>query len=158
MGVLLGGQVQYRVGRIQVLLPARPVGDPAHPDLAEHRHQRPLMPSLEVAVAHPARVHDLLGPALLHGAQIQMVLQHQALDLAPVNEHPLLQLAVGEPSCLLTRKPPQLRDNQLQRAVKPVRQRQPGLRAQITLSQLPAAGLNRPVRQDFSDPSVKIAR
>ena len=74
MGVFLGGQVQQRVGRVQVPVAAPPVGQPGDLDLPEDGAQAPLVPALHCRVSAPGRVDDL-DPDLLPGAQVEVVLE-----------------------------------------------------------------------------------
>jgi hypothetical protein len=68
VGVPLVGKVEHPVGRVQVRLPACPVGDPGHPDLPEHRREPPRVAGLGAAVAHPLGVDDRRDPRLPCGA------------------------------------------------------------------------------------------
>lgn len=96
VGVLLYGQVQQYVGRTEVLMAARAVGDPRHADFPEHALKRSPMPSLDAAPAHPVHAANLLAARLALAAQIQVILQQQAIQLARVELQARLKLTVRQ--------------------------------------------------------------
>lgn len=70
VGVLLVGQVQRPVSRVQVGVPAGTVGDPPHLDVPEHRGQLALPPRLGAAPRHPTGPDDRSRPGLPPGSQV----------------------------------------------------------------------------------------
>ena len=79
---------------MQILLPARPVDQPADRDLPEHALKPALVTALHCLVSHPATVQDQLGALLAAGAQREMILKQRAQKLAPVDLQPGLQLGM----------------------------------------------------------------
>jgi hypothetical protein len=55
VGVLFLRQIQRRVRRVHIGRPRRPVGDPSHRDLPEHRRQRPGVTRLRPGAGHAVR-------------------------------------------------------------------------------------------------------
>lgn len=86
------GQVQHRVHRVQAIDTARLVRDPRRAHRPEQRHQRTIARA-PIAATHTVSSanHDGLLP---RRPQIQVRLQQQPLELAPLAAHVLLQLAV----------------------------------------------------------------
>ena len=72
--MLAGRQVQQPIGRVQAGRPGRPVGDPGHRHLTEHRGQRPLMTALRPGPRHLIRARHIVAAGLGGRAQIQMIL------------------------------------------------------------------------------------
>src|SRR5260370_28254690 len=60
VGVLLWGEVEYRVGGVQVAGAQGAVGDSGHGDLPEDGGQGPGVAGFDVAVLYPVGVDDLL--------------------------------------------------------------------------------------------------
>lgn len=65
------GQVQRRVGRVQVARAGRTVGDPGHDGLAHRRGPRPAVPGLGAGPGH------LAAPLLTYRAQVRVVLKQR---------------------------------------------------------------------------------
>jgi len=57
--VTLDGQVQRRVGGVQVGMPVPPIRQPGHVHRSKHRRQAPGVPGLHCAVGDPVDVDDL---------------------------------------------------------------------------------------------------
>ena len=112
MRLLLFGQVERIVSRIEVAVPTRAIRDPPNPHIAKHALQRPLVPRLGARAAHPVCAQHLLDALLAHRAQIDRILQELTQQLAAVSRKPLLELPVREPARLRATKP------LLQRAVE----------------------------------------
>jgi hypothetical protein len=73
MGVLLLGQVQHRVGRVQVGGPGGAVGDARDADLAEHRGQAAGVTALGVGVLDSGCVGYVDQPLFSLGTHVQEV-------------------------------------------------------------------------------------
>ena len=91
VGVLFLGQVQHRVGRVQVGGPGGAVGDACDAGLAEHCGQAPGVTGLGVGVPHPGCVGHLGQPLFPLGTHVQVVLQELPQQLPAVGLELLLQ-------------------------------------------------------------------
>ena len=94
MGGQLAGQVQGRVGRTQVGLPAPAVCQAGHLDRAEDRLKRPDMAGLDTCPAAAIGLGDVVPALLADRAQVQVVLVEQPDQLTQVNAQLLFELAV----------------------------------------------------------------
>ena len=96
VGVQLCGQVEHRVGRVEVLLAPVPVGEAAHFDPAvEDRGQGTVVAGLDGAVDGTLGSRHALQALLLLGPQVHVVLEELAEDLARVGGEAVLQFRVG---------------------------------------------------------------
>ena len=146
--VLLRRQVQKPVGGIQVLAPARPVGEPLDPDLAEHRRKRPPVTALDAPARHTVGIDDPVEPRLPARVQIEVILEQLPHQLTAVPVKTRLQLSVIQRPALLTPEEPHERVEPLLRPGKPARTR-------VLTCQAP--DLTRPVEQDFISPQITSA-
>ena len=105
MGVLLGGQVQYRVGGVQIGQPASPVGDPRHDHLPEPGGQSPFTSILGSTPLNAIDVDDLVQARLPAGAKVQAVLEQLAQQRQPIGVQTFLHLRVGHSRVLFIAKP-----------------------------------------------------
>jgi len=96
MGVLLGGQVQHAIGRMQVAASAATVGDPPDLDLTEDRRQPALVSRLGAATRQAIGPDHPLQPALPLRTQVQMVLQQLPEQLPALDLKPRLQLCMRQ--------------------------------------------------------------
>ena len=106
MGVLLDGEVQRGVGRVQVRLAGLAVGDPGHGDLAEDRAQASGVAGFHVRPARPIGASNL-DPALPHGTQVHVVLKEQAKQFAAFDVELTFQLSMFQSAAGLTIEPAQ---------------------------------------------------
>ena len=95
--VLLLGQIQRRIGDIQVLLATPPVRQPPHPHLAEHGPKRPAVAGLDRPARDAGRVHHLIQARLADRAQLKLVLNQRSQQLAALALQQILQLCVLKP-------------------------------------------------------------
>ena len=84
-------EVQPRVRRIQVLARSRPVGQPRDLHLAQHGVQVALVPTLDSAPGCAVSTDHPVGTLLDPRAEIELVLQHLAGQLASVLGQPRLE-------------------------------------------------------------------
>lgn len=82
MGVLLGGPVQRRVARIQVVMPAVPVGKSGDGDVAEHGAQPADVSGLDRAVRDPVDIDHCGQAGLSLRTQVQVVLEQASQQIA----------------------------------------------------------------------------
>jgi hypothetical protein len=82
--VLLGGQVEHRIGGMQVAQPTPPVGDPCHDHLPEPGGQRPFTSLLGRTALNAVDVDDLVQTWLPAGAKVEAVLEQLAQQRQPV--------------------------------------------------------------------------
>src|SRR5439155_19627568 len=139
------GDPQKPVGGIQVLAPARPVGEPLDPDLAEHRRKRPPVTALDAPARHTVGIDDPVEPRLPARVQIEVILEQLPHQLTAVPVKTRLQLSVIQRPALLTPEEPHERVEPLLRPGKPARTR-------VLTSQAP--DLTRPVEQHFISPQI----
>ena len=92
----LHGQVQRRVGGMEVPDPRRPVRQPLHRHRPEHRLQRPSVPSLDPTARHALIADDLLKALLAHRPQRQMIIQQPPEKLPTLTVKLLLKLRVRQ--------------------------------------------------------------
>jgi hypothetical protein len=118
--VLLGRQIELRVGWIEILPRSRTVAKPPDLDLAEDGLKRPLMATLNVGPARPVATDHQLQAGLAGGAQIEMILKQRAEQLPAVLLQTRLQLSVLKPPRLLARQPAGQRTEPLGRAREPL--------------------------------------
>ena len=88
-------------------MPARAVGDPGHPNLPEHGQKRPPVPGLHAAAAYPLAAGDLPNRGLALRAQVEVILQHHAKQLARVDPQARLKLTVRQRRSVRAVKPAQ---------------------------------------------------
>jgi hypothetical protein len=84
VGVLLRGQVQHRVGWVQVGVPSPPVGDARDHHIAEPGSQQPFPPGLGRAPHDLTNVDHRIQPCLVFSPQIQAVLEQLAQQRQPI--------------------------------------------------------------------------
>ena len=106
MGGQLAGQVQRRVGGVEVGLPAAAIRQAGHLDLTEDGLQRPDVTGLDPAPPAAAGVDDDAAALLAGRAQVQVVLVEQPDQLTQVNAQPRFELAVGQARGLLVAQEP----------------------------------------------------
>ena len=96
------GQVQRRVGGVQVRRALGGVGEALDVNGAEHRGEAAVVARLDAAVADTVAAVDHLDALLALGAQVEVVLESRRRSLGP-SVCSVFQLAVGErtaPRCL----------------------------------------------------------
>ena len=145
-------QVQHPVGDMQVLLPARPVCQPADRHLPEHTRQRTLMIALDRPALYPGSVSDPIHTPLALSAQVEMILEQAAHQLTPFGLQPRLQLPMLEPRRLQRAQPPDDLLQPLTRAAKRILARATAGREIACSSTSRALGL-----QEFISRRVKFA-
>ena len=145
-------QIQHAISDMQVLLAARPVGQPAHRHLPEHARKRTLMTSLDRPALDPGSVRDPIHALLAPGAQVEMILKQAAHKLTPLRLQPGLQLPMLEPRRLLRVQPPDDLLEPFTRAAKRILARATAGR------EIPCSSIHRPLGlQDFISRRVKFA-
>jgi hypothetical protein len=105
VGVLFLREVQGRVGGVQVRRARRPVRDPGHRHLAEHRGQGTAMPGLGAGPRDPVRAGHLPEAGFPGRPQVQVVLEQLAQQLPAVGVQQGLQLGGPQPGCLFAAEP-----------------------------------------------------
>ena len=103
--VQLERQVQLRVGGMQLGVAPPPVSHACDLDLAENGQQPALVVSLHAASRNSVGSHHCFQAQLLLGAQVQVVLEHLAEQLAALYLQALLRFAVGELARLIRLAP-----------------------------------------------------
>ena len=103
--VLLWGEVQPAVSRIEVGVAAAAVGQPGDRDDTEDRRERAGVSGLDRAVAHVVGVFDLIGPPLPQGAQLQLPLHHLAQQLPAPSVELVFELGVARRGGLAALQP-----------------------------------------------------
>jgi hypothetical protein len=104
VGVLLGRQVQRRVTRVQVGMPAPAVGQTGDGDLAEDRSQDASVAGFDRAARHPVHVADRLQALLAVRTQVEVVLQQLAQQLAALSLQLGFELGMGQPAGVRARR------------------------------------------------------
>jgi hypothetical protein len=94
--VPLFGEVQCRVGEVEVRRPLRPVGETGDADRAEDRLELAAVVCLGGVVRDALRVDDADGAPLASCTQVQVILVELAQELPVVSIEPGLELLVGE--------------------------------------------------------------
>ena len=105
--MVLDGQVQHGIGGVEVGEPSAPVGEAIEGDLAEHRREATFMAGLHPAPPHAVDIDHRVEADLVVGAQVQVVLQYLAQQLAPVDVDAPLQFAMVRPGRLGAPQPGQ---------------------------------------------------
>jgi hypothetical protein len=103
--VLLLRQVQHRVRRVHIAPPRRPVRDPRHPDLAEHRHQRPGPASFRSRTGRAVLPGHVMPPFLAGRREVQPVLEQPAQQLPSPLAQLFFQVSMLQPCRFLRRHP-----------------------------------------------------
>ena len=107
MRVLLLRQVQLLVQHVHVRQARCPAGDPAHRDLAEHRHQRPAVILLRPCPHDPLRAGHVPAALLTQRPQVQLPLEHQPQQLPAPLPGLILQIPALQRPGLRPRQPSQ---------------------------------------------------
>ena len=95
MGVLLHGKVKDGVGGVEVGAAPRAVRQPGDVHLPEEGLEGALVTPLDAATRDPLGIHHL-DPGFPAGAQIEVILEQLADQLAALSVEELLELTVGE--------------------------------------------------------------
>ena len=82
MRVALLGEVQLAVGGIQVGVTAVAVGEALHVELPEDGGEAAMVTGLDGTMGHPVGVDNRVGALLPNGAQLEVLLEHSAQQLA----------------------------------------------------------------------------
>jgi hypothetical protein len=98
--VLLGGQIQRRIGGVQVGVGAGTVGQALHAHVAEHSRQRAGPSRLDGVAGDLVSAEDPGQPRLPLRAQVQVVLKELAEHLPAGDLEVVFQLRMGQ-SCRL---------------------------------------------------------
>ena len=111
-------QIQLRVRGMQIRGPGRPVRQPLHAHLAEHRGQGTVMPALGPVPWCLTGTCDIGAPLLTRRPHIQMILEQLPHQLPRPLGQPLFQLTMGDLPGL---RPGQLRDHRLEHRTRPLK-------------------------------------
>lgn len=104
VGVLLGGEVQHRIGRVQVRLAGLAVSQPGHRDLTEDGREPASMPDLHPRPRGSAGVGNLES-AFPQRPQVNVVLEQQTKQLPPAGVELLLKFAMLQAVAGRSRQP-----------------------------------------------------
>ena len=94
MRVLLPGQIQASIGRVETRLAVLPVSLPGDAHFPEDCGQGPLVAGLDAGAFHPSGIHHLQA-GLAVSPQIQMILEKAADQLAALGRQRRLQITMG---------------------------------------------------------------